>query len=111
MRPCSRPALPGGCAPSRRPCCGRTAAAVAATATGALLLLDPEVASARDRGWRVPRRELARRLAVGLLFGLHTWRFRILLEPGAGHREDAASPPEGSGADVPATPAPVADGW
>ena len=85
-----------------------TAAAIAATATGAVLLLDPEVASARDRGWRVSRRELARRLAVGLLFGLHTWRFRIFLEPDSGRREDA-SPPDDPGAAP--TPAAVAEGW
>jgi hypothetical protein len=62
------------------------AAAAAAATAGALLLRDPEVASARQAGWAVPRGELFRRVAVGTLFGLHTVRFRIYLSPGSGLR-------------------------
>jgi pimeloyl-ACP methyl ester carboxylesterase len=52
------------------------AAAAAAATAGALLLRDPEVATARQAGWAVPRGELFRRVAIGTLFGLHTVRFR-----------------------------------
>ena len=61
-----------------------TASAAVATAAGLLLLRDPEVADARHPGWRVPARELVRRIAVGTLFGLHAMRFRIFLAPGSG---------------------------
>jgi hypothetical protein len=64
-----------------------TATAGAAAAAGALLLADRTVGAARVAGWRVPRRELARRIAVGALFGIHTTRFRIYLEPGSGGRQ------------------------
>ncbi len=53
------------------------AAACVATVTGALLLLDPVVEEAVDEGWRVGRPELARRLALGLLFGLLSVRLRF----------------------------------
>ncbi len=56
-----------------------TAVAAAATAAGLLLLRDPDVAAARMPGWRVGPSELARRLAIGMLFGLHTLRYRIYL--------------------------------
>jgi hypothetical protein len=36
--------------------------------------------------------EAVRRFAVGLLFGLHTWRFRIYLEPGRGLGAAVAGP-------------------
>ena len=64
-----------------------TAVAVAATGAGLLLLRDPEVAAARDPGWNVPRRELFRRFAIGMLFGLHTLRLRVYLSPGSGRLE------------------------
>ncbi len=67
-----------------------TAVAVAATGAGLLLLRDPEVAAARDQGWNVPRRELFRRFAIGMLFGLHAWRLRIYLSPGSGLLEPGA---------------------
>jgi len=51
-------------------------AAGAATVTGALLLLDPEVGEARDEGWRVGRSEMLRRIALGLLFGVLSARLR-----------------------------------
>jgi hypothetical protein len=63
-----------------------TAVAALATGAGLVLLRDPDVASARQPGWRVPRGELVRRLAVGTLFGLHTMRYRIYLGPGSGRR-------------------------
>ena len=63
-----------------------TAVAALGLAGGAALLADPDVAAARERGWRVPRRELARRIALGTLFGLHTVRYRISLSPGSGRR-------------------------
>ncbi len=60
-----------------------------AAAAAALLGLRPafgrtEVATA---GWRTTDRlEVARRVAVGALFGLHSWRYRIYLTPGHGRR-------------------------
>jgi hypothetical protein len=68
-----------------------TAAAAAATGAGLLLLRDPEVAAARQRGWQAPPMELVRRFAVGTLFGLHTMRFRIYLAPGSGRRNPEAA--------------------
>jgi hypothetical protein len=56
-----------------------TAVAAAATGSGLLLLRDPGVAAARQRGWSVSRMELFRRFAVGALFGLRTMRLRIEL--------------------------------
>jgi len=32
------------------------------------------------------RFEVARRTAIGALFGLHTWRFRIYLQPDSGRK-------------------------
>jgi hypothetical protein len=66
-----------------------TAVAAAATGAGFLLLRDPGVAAARQRGWSVSRMELFRRFAVGTLFGLHTMRMRIYLAPGSGRRDPA----------------------
>jgi hypothetical protein len=57
------------------------AAAGAATVTGVLLLLDPEVLEARDEGWRVGRSEMLRRVALGLLFGVLSARFRAQVTP------------------------------
>ena len=76
-----------------------TATASAATGAGLLLLRDPVVTAARQPGWRVAPEELVRRVAVGLVFGLHTMRFRIYLSPGSGQR-DAGQP----GAFLPARP-------
>jgi hypothetical protein len=45
--------------------------------------------------------EAVRRFAVGLLFGLHTYRFRIYLEPGRGRRAS----PTGSEPNLPSRPA------
>ena len=76
-----------------------TGAAAAATGAGLLLLRDPDVAAARQPGWHVAPGEIARRVAVGTLFGLHTMRFRIYLAPGSGRRDEAplgASRPGGS---------------
>lgn len=56
-------------------------AAGAATVTGALLLLDPEVGEARDEAWRVGRSEMLRRIAIGLLFGVLSARFRAQATP------------------------------
>jgi hypothetical protein len=67
-----------------------TAAAGVAVVTGLDLLRDPEVSAARADGWHVPARELARRVALGTLFGLHTTRFRIFLSPGSGLRGSSA---------------------
>ena len=68
--------------------------AVAAIAAGfSLTAMRPDgLAAARTPGWRVPRAELARRLAVGTLFGLHTVRFRIYLAPGSGRRAETPVP-------------------
>jgi glyoxylase-like metal-dependent hydrolase (beta-lactamase superfamily II) len=69
-------------------------AAAAATALGAAAVVRP--------GQRVDRTpagvlEGLRRLGVGLLFGLHTWRFRIYLSPGSGRldpmADEAGAPP------------------
>jgi hypothetical protein len=64
-----------------------TATAGVAVAAGALLLCDRSVRAARAPDWRVPKRELVRRLAVAALFGFHTARFRIYLAPGSGRRQ------------------------
>ena len=61
-----------------------TAAGVAAVFTGLRLVVD---AGARRRaaGQGDPDRfEIARRAAIGTLFGVHTLRFRIYLQPGSG---------------------------
>jgi hypothetical protein len=52
-------------------------AAGAATVAGAFLLLDPVVKDAVDKGWRVGRPELLRRVALGLMFGLLSARLRL----------------------------------
>ena len=58
----------------------------AAVLSGLGPLADREVRAARQAGWHVPRAELVRRVALGSLFGVHTLRFRIFLEPGSGRR-------------------------
>ena len=63
----------------------------AATAGAAVLTsLRPLVnaeATHRAAGQQPPDRfEVARRTAIGALFGLHTWRFRIYLQPGSGRK-------------------------
>jgi hypothetical protein len=63
-----------------------TAAAAVATGAGLALLRDREVAAARAKGWNVPPAELLRRIAMGMLFGLHTMRFRIYQSAGSGLR-------------------------
>lgn len=62
-----------------------TAAGAAAVLTCLPPLLD---AAARERAVerRPDRFEALRRAAVGALFGLHTWRFRIHLQPDQGLR-------------------------
>jgi hypothetical protein len=82
-----------------------TAVAAAATGAGLLLLRDREVAAARQQGWAVPNAELARRLAVGTLFGLHTVRFRTYLAPGSGLRMAAPAVTETLAPAVTETPA------
>lgn len=74
-----------------------TATAAIATGTGLLLLRDPEVAVARQQGWRVGTAELLRRFAMGTLFGLHTMRFRTYLAPGSGSRAGSAPTPWAAG--------------
>jgi hypothetical protein len=67
-----------------------TAVAAAAAASSLPLVISP---SARERvaepswtGW-----EALRRVVIGTLFGLHTLRFRIYLQPGHGLRGSAAA--------------------
>lgn len=62
-------------------------AAVAAAVLGVRLLVDPGV-PARATAPRPDPLEVARRAAVGTLFGLHTMRFRIYLRPDQGRRPD-----------------------
>ena len=62
-----------------------TATALGATAAGLRLLRD-EDALERAVSGRPDAAERARRIAVGALFGLHTWRFRIYLSPTGGLR-------------------------
>jgi hypothetical protein len=69
-------------------------AAVAAAGLGVRLLVDPG-AAARSTAPRPDPLEVARRAAVGTLFGLHTMRFRIYLRPDQGRR------PAGYAADAP----------
>jgi len=57
--------------------------AVSAAGLGLRLALDPGAAG-RSADPRPGRMETARRAAVGILFGLHTMRFRIYLEPDHG---------------------------
>jgi hypothetical protein len=61
------------------------AAGAAATVTGLRLLID---GAARERALapRPDRSEAIRRAAIGTLFGLHTMRFRIYLQPDHGLR-------------------------
>jgi hypothetical protein len=66
-------------------------AAVMAAVTGARLVSDPE-ASARADVSKPDRLEAARRAMVGLLFGLHTMRFRIYLRPDHGLRTSEIGP-------------------
>ena len=53
---------------------GEAAAAALASVTGAALLRDPEVRLARTGGWHVGANEIARRAALGTMFGLLSWR-------------------------------------
>jgi len=71
-------------------------AAVAAAGLGILLAGDPGAAG-RSADPRPDRVEAARRAAVGTLFGLHTLRFGIYLQPDHGlrpadHRIDGLNP-------------------
>jgi hypothetical protein len=66
-------------------------AAVMAAVTGARLTSDPG-ASARADTPKPDRMETARRAMVGLLFGLHTMRFRIYLRPDHGLRTSEIGP-------------------
>ncbi len=67
-----------------------TATAVLAAAACLPLITDP---SARERAsqpsWAMP--EAARRIAVGALFGFHTWRYSIYLRPDRGRRATPAA--------------------
>lgn len=60
-------------------------AAVVAAGLGLRLAVDP-AAAVRSADPRPDRVEIARRAAVGTLFGLHTVRFRIYLQPDRGRR-------------------------
>ena len=62
-----------------------TVAAIAAAALGLRLVVDAE-AAACSTAPRPDPLEVARRAAVGTLFGLHTLRFRIYLQPDQGRR-------------------------
>lgn len=62
-----------------------TAAAAAATVTCLVPLLD-DAARERALASRPGRLEAVRRAAIGTLFGLHSWRFRIYLQPDHGLR-------------------------
>jgi hypothetical protein len=53
---------------------GEVAAAALSAVTGAALLRDPEVRLARTGGWHVGAGEIARRAALGTMFGLRSWR-------------------------------------
>ena len=64
-----------------------TGAAAGAVLTGLRPLLDAD-ASTRASRKRTDRFETMRRAAVRLLFGLHTARFRIYLQPDHGLRQD-----------------------
>ena len=66
-------------------------AAVMAAMTGARLASDPG-ASARAAAKKPDRMEAVRRAMVGLLFGLHTMRFRIYLQPDHGVRPSETGP-------------------
>ena len=66
-------------------------AAVIAAVAGARLTSDPG-ASARADTPKPDRMEAARRAMVGLLFGLHTMRFRIYLRPDHGLRTSEIGP-------------------
>ena len=62
---------------------------LAAAAAAAVLGIRPALGrmDAATAPWgTADRLELARRVAVGTLFGLHTWRFRIYLAPDRGRR-------------------------
>jgi len=71
------------------------AAGAAAVVTGLRPLLDSDALRRAGQG-RPDRFEAARRAAVGALFGLHTVRFRIYLQPGSGQRR---SDPRGETSD------------
>lgn len=62
-----------------------TAVATAAVVLGLPLLADRDP-RARVRSPRPTRLETMRRVAVGTLFGLHSWRYRIYLSPSRGLR-------------------------
>ena len=66
-------------------------AAVMATVAGARLASDPG-ALARADAPKPDRIEAVRRATVGLLFGLHTIRFRIYLGPDRGRRPSETGP-------------------
>jgi hypothetical protein len=67
-----------------------TAAAALAAATCLPLVVD---AAARELAVRPgpPAAEVVRRIAVGTLFGFHTWRFSIYLQPDRGRRTGPAA--------------------
>lgn len=67
-------------------------AAAGAALTGLLAVARP--GQELDGTW-AGRGEAARRFFVGLLFGLHSYRFRIYLEPGQGLAQPPATSPEG----------------
>ena len=63
-----------------------TASAVAAVLTGLRPLVNADAAHRAAGQGRPDRLEVVRRTAVGALFGLHTWRFRIYLQPDSGRK-------------------------
>jgi len=79
---------------------GEAMIAAAATVASLPLLLDV-AARERARGRRATRLEMVRRVAVGMLFGVHTLRFQIYLTPGRGLRRESAHHP-GAGSSQPA---------
>ena len=70
------------------------AGCAAAAALSGLRPLINANATHRAAGLNRPDRlEVARRTAIGALFGLHTWRFRIYLQPGSGLKTSESHDP------------------
>ncbi len=70
--------------------CAETAIAVAASASSLPLVVSPGArARVAEPSWT--GREALRRIVIGTLFGLHTLRFHIYLQPGQGLRGQSAA--------------------
>jgi hypothetical protein len=67
-----------------------TAMAALAAATCLPMVVDP-AARARALEPRPSAPEVVRRVAVGAMFGFHTWRFSIYLRPDHGRRVETAA--------------------